>query len=76
MIEFCTLRPVSNEVGRVHTIVGRFFATDWTTADVLGDLLGFTVDGPFICEIPAPQFDEFCAQTIAQRDREWVEADP
>lgn len=72
MIEFCTLRMVSNHVGRVHPIAGRFHATDWTTAEVLGDLLGFTVDGQFVQEIPAPQFDDFCARTIAQRDRDWV----
>jgi len=71
---FCIEKLVVNEVGRPHWFGDRIFARGWEEAEALCDLMGWTLSGEFVEEIPAgPGASAFANEVVKQRDRDWLE---
>ena len=72
MKTYCYLDLVSNEVGRVHPVVGHLRANSAEEAERICEKNGWKYDGELVETIPAPEMAEFCEDTLEQRDRDWL----
>lgn len=69
---FCTEYLVLNEVGRPCKMGGEIVASDWEDAKTKAEVLGHTVLGVLIEEIPAPEMREYCRRVQKRLDEEWT----
>ena len=75
MQTYCYFDLVSNEVGRVHPVVGHLRANSVEEAERICEKNGWKYDGELVEVIPVPEWSamsEFCKEALELRDREWV----
>jgi len=72
MKTYCYLDVVSNEVGRIHRVVGHFRANSVEEAERICEKNGWKYDGELVEVIPVPRANKFCEDIQGQLDREWV----
>ena len=74
MKTYCYLDRVSNEVGRVHPVVGHLQANSVEEAERICEKNGWEYDGELVEVIPVPEWSamsEFCKEALDLRDRAW-----
>jgi hypothetical protein len=69
---YCTEYLALNDVGRPCRMGGEIEAQDWGDAEKKAEVLGHTLLGELVGEVPAPELEGFCDEVQKQKDEAWL----